>query len=624
MAKKKIKDEIKKVPNKPIVESNDFNVTKEIFRCWTDIEYYAKKYCKVWDKKNARHVPFKLLPTQRKVIEGFENHRKNLVLKYRQGGISTITQLFLSHLILSSSDKKIAIVAHQKSLAINFLKETTDFISNLPEWLQIKPTKKDTNDYKIYFNNIQIRAFSADANAIRGFSPDILVIDEAAYLENASEFWTSAVGSLSAGGEIILISTPAGLDSLYWATYDSAIKGENDFNVVEIKWWEDSRFNSDLRFKRGKDGEDVIDDVWLDELDKNGDKVLNFEKCIELTRLGYEPTSKWYEAICASYNGDPKRIASELNNKFLGSAGNWLAEEYIVAQETKYVIPPIRYENHDNGFWIWVDPDPNKTYVLGVDVSDGNTGDYSSIEIFDAETFEQVAEYQGKISQEDLGDLVFKYGSRYNNGFVVMDVTGGRGSVSILILMERGYKNIYYTDNKNKSIKDKLSSFVDENDKGTPGYVIGSAPQRRVILTEMESLLRNEVVKVKSSRLINEIKTFVWNEAKQRFDHMRSTHDDLLFGYVIGISGLNKSNGNDSEKMLAIASNWTVGVNTVYERSGNDVNGDKNKEKNDLNTWMSTDFNVSNNNTYKSMFLGNNNYDNMVKKYQYYFLKGMK
>lgn len=135
MAKKKISEK----PNvtktiTPIVE--EFNVTTEILRCWSDIEYYAKKYCRVWDKKNAKHVPFKLLPTQRKVIYGFENFKKNLVLKYRQGGISTITQLFLSHLILSSSDKKIAIVAHQKSLAINFLKETTDLINNLPEFLQ--------------------------------------------------------------------------------------------------------------------------------------------------------------------------------------------------------------------------------------------------------------------------------------------------------------------------------------------------------------------------------------------------------------------------------------------------------------------------------------------------------
>lgn len=619
MAKKKISEK----PNvtktiTPIVE--EFNVTTEILRCWSDIEYYAKKYCRVWDKKNAKHVPFKLLPTQRKVIYGFENFKKNLVLKYRQGGISTITQLFLSHLILSSSDKKIAIVAHQKSLAINFLKETTDLINNLPEFLQIKPTKKDTNDYKIYYNNIQIRAFSADANAIRGFSPDILVIDEAAYLENASEFWTSAVGSLSAGGEIILISTPAGLDSLYWATYDGAINGKNDFNVIEIKWWEDTRFNSDLKFKRGKDGEDVISDIWFEELDKNGDKVLDYEKCIGLTKDGYEPTSTWYEAICASYNGDPKRIASELNNKFLGSAGNWLAEEYIVAHETKHVVKPIRYENHDNGFWIWKDPEPDKRYVLGIDVSDGNTGDFSTIEIFDAETFEQCAEYQGKIAQEDLGDLVYKYGMRYNHGLVVMDVTGGRGSVSLLILMERGYKNIYYTDNKNKSIKEKVSDYVDGSEKGTPGYVIGSAPQRRVILTEMENLLRNEIVKIKSSRLLTEIKTFVWNEQKQRFDHMRSAHDDLLFAYVIGIAGLNKNNGSESEKALSIASNWSIGVAKVYEKSGTEqVIEEPNKIK-ELSLWLSTTNNAYNNG-YQSIFASNNQYDNMLRKYQYLLFK---
>ena len=297
-----------------------------------------------------------------------------------------------------------------------------------------------------------------------------------------------------------------------------------------------------------------------------------------------------------------------------------MAEEYIVAHETKHVVKPIRYENHDNGFWIWKDPEPDKRYVLGIDVSDGNTGDFSTIEIFDAETVEQCAEYQGKIAQEDLGDLVYKYGMRYNHGLVVMDVTGGRGSVSLLILMERGYKNIYYTDNKNKSIKEKVSDYVDGSEKGTPGYVIGSAPQRRVILTEMENLLRNEIVKIKSSRLLTEIKTFVWNEQKQRFDHMRSAHDDLLFAYVIGIAGLNKNNGSESEKALSIASNWSIGVAKVYEKSGTEqVIEEPNKIK-ELSLWLSTTNNAYNNG-YQSIFASNNQYDNMLRKYQYLLFK---
>jgi hypothetical protein len=64
---------------------------------------------------------------------------------------------------------------------------------------------------------------------------------------------SSASGTMSAGGQIILNSTPRGLDPTYYARYEGARTGKNNFKVVEINWYEDPRYNEDLIWIRGED-----------------------------------------------------------------------------------------------------------------------------------------------------------------------------------------------------------------------------------------------------------------------------------------------------------------------------------------------------------------------------------
>lgn len=540
-----------------VVEEKEIkiNTQEELFKVWSDVEYFAEKYCTVWHKHQGRRVPFKLLPTQRRVINGYENHGKNIVLKYRQGGISTVTEMYLAHIIISTPDVKIAVVANTLKLAQKFLKETTDFVENLPSWFGMKAVKNSAQ-HKIYNNKTEIMALAASASGVRGWTPDMLVIDEAAFLDQGDEFWTSARGSMSAGGRIFMISTPNSHDPVYYMTYEGALNKKggngNGFNIIEIRWWEDSRFNDDLKFKLH---DEYIEDIWIKN--RNGGKELNLVKCFELIQQGYSPTCSWYEQECAGYDYSPKRIASELNNSFIGSGGNLITQETIELHDKQNVRAPLRCEQKDKNFWIWQDPIPDHRYVIGVDGSSGNADDYAGIQVIDIDTGEQCAEYQGRIKPEELGELVFQIALKYNQGFVVMDITGGSGSIPMLILLNRGYKNIYYTDNSQKAAKEKLEEFLD-NDGRTPGFIISS--NRGVILTDFEKITRMNEMKIRSTRLMSEIKTFVWNQAKQRYDHMRSGHDDLIFAAVIAFAGISKYNQAkmDSERAAAMAALWSL------------------------------------------------------------------
>ena len=57
---------------------------------------------------------------------------------------------------------------------------------------------------------------------------------------------------------------------------------------------------------------------------------------------------------------------------------------------------------------------------------------------------EQVCEFYGKRLGDDVGELLYNYGTLYNNAFVVIDCTNGLGDVPLFTLVRKGYKNIFY------------------------------------------------------------------------------------------------------------------------------------------------------------------------------------
>ena len=62
-------------------------------------------------------------------------------------------------------------------------------------------------------------------DALRGYTPTILIFDEAAFIDADDDFWSACMASLSTGGKVIVISTPNGFDPIYYSIYDQVVKG---------------------------------------------------------------------------------------------------------------------------------------------------------------------------------------------------------------------------------------------------------------------------------------------------------------------------------------------------------------------------------------------------------------
>lgn len=558
MAKKKAVDEPRVRP--PLTPYQQ----EEYIRCMYDIPYFAEKYCRVWYKEKSIFTPFVLFPHQKRVIAAYEKYDNNLILKYRQGGITTTTCLYIAHLLNFTKDIKVAVVANTLTLAQeNIFTGVVDIIANLPEWLRMEPDGKDSQKKKIYENGAQLMALAAGKDGTRGFSPDLLFLDEAAYLQYGDQFMTSTMGALSAGGRIILNSTPNGMDPVYWAKYDGSVNGRNDFNVVEIFWYEDPRFTKDLTWDK-RVGEEIESIATKDP------EVYNL-----LIKKGYEPNSTWFKAQCAKQDYNPKKIASEIQGKFIGSGGNLIDDNDILEMKATTVsIPDETNSQEDGKFWYWDQPVPEGSYLLSSDVSLGTGEDYSSIEIIRLEegAKTQVAELQCKYPPQILAERIYRAGKKYNWAYVVIDVTGGYGAVTMSELLKLGYPidRIHKSEIRAKPIKDRLLNFVQtiNGKEMVPGFSIGA--NRGLILEELERVVRMKELVVRSSRLISEFQTFVWNESKGRYDHLRSAHDDLLMAVAMALyahhySFGSKQKGYGFEDALLQAQCWTVVTNDERE-----------------------------------------------------------
>ncbi len=572
---------------------------QEIVRCATNPVYFIETYLTIFDQTQGAGgmiVPFKLFEFQKELVETYKDNRFVVANKYRQAGISTTTCAYIAWYIMFNRNRQVAIVADKLETARDeMMADVVDFIESCPSWLRPKTGRnseknlKDTQKMKIYDNNSKLGAFSS--KGLRGYTPTLLFWDEVAWTEKGDKFWTSAKPTLQTGGAAIFVSTPSGLDAVFYKTFMGARSKENNFKAVELWWYNDPRYNKDLVWlkNKGKSNEiKIVDENW------------DYKKRIDLMTEGWEASSPWFEAEVRDANGDMRKIAQELLCSFLGSGDNFIAEEFLKRIQENEVLTPIRQEYTDLNLWVWEDPLPGENYIMALDASPGHGEDNSTMnmlkikEIIEEKIItkgdkvkkvkikrhlcEQVAEYYGKITPQMLAEIAYQYGKRYNNAYCVIDITGGYGVQTVEKLIEFGYpeESIHYAEVTHKPSRDRLQGYIKKGQKTLsdgsvvtvdliPGFFIGN--NRASVLLEMQRAIHLEDVIIRSVRLLNELKTFVTVPGNRVADHKRSFHDDSIMGLSIGLYVLNfdmaryKQSKSMTEKML----NAIVTVNDIKE-----------------------------------------------------------
>lgn len=527
---------------------------------------FIEKYLYTFNAMKGKKTPFLVFPRQRVFLNTLAVSKNVVSIKPRQCGITTLTSAWATgQCVFADKDapETILCIGNKLDLAQQLITKIQDFLLQVPRWYwgdeyYSPDPKSEKNTKSIFvrqskselelFNGCRVIARSSGEHASRGISAvSILILDEAAFIENGVSVYATASATLASNpnAKTVMVSTPNGKDQLYYNTYRQAMAKENNFVAVQFRWYQDPRYNRNLRWYR-KDpttGEVVWD--YDKVINSEGDIEYNEERWERLTHEGWTPTDEWYIDMCKQFNNDRVRIAQELDVSFVGSADNVVDPEFIDMQEKLNVREPLEDMKDPlvEEMWFWKPPVEGHRYICSCDPSRGSSEDYSAIELIDMDgrdennmpIVEQVAQFYGKKLGNDLGEILYNYATLYNNAYVVIDCTNGLGDVPLFALIAKGYKNIYYDDTTLKKYTVQQSSHQVSKDHTDvmPGFHMQG--NRYPVLSNFANMVRNNEFKIRSTRTINELNTWVFKGEAKRMDHQDGCHDDSITCLAIGL-----------------------------------------------------------------------------------------
>ena len=480
-------------------------VVAEILKCGRDPSYFMKKYCKIQHQVRGL-IPFETYDFQDECVDQFQKNRFNIVLKSRQLGLSTVTAAYCVWYAIFKKDKNILIIATKLNTAVNFIKKVKTMLDNIPSWLLL--TKFDPTRQSIRFSNgSTITAVPTSPDAGRSEALALLIVDEAAFIRDFDEIWTSLYPTLSTGGSAIILSTPNGVGGQYYRLWMEAEAKSNDFNPIRLPWWVHPEH----------------DQEWFDKETKNLPK---------------------------------RKVAQEFLCDFISSGDTFLQPtEFDKLREM--ISSPVTKEGPQNGIWIWKNPESGSRYVISADVARGDASDYSTFHVIDYETCEVCVEFMGKIPPDKFADVLETYGRRYNDALICPE-QNTFGYFTCVKLRDAAYPHLYYQNQTGD-----LFGYKSPDTEAIPGFST-QTKTRTQILTKLEESIRNGRLKTYSQRLFNQLQAFVWNGSKAQA--AKDAHDDLIMSLAIG-TWLVAGDGSSTDQGM----NMAMAMLKATSRGGRDM-----------------------------------------------------
>jgi len=452
------------------------DLVQEYIKCKEDVVYFVTKYMKIINinKGLINFIPY---PYQENMLKTMAGERYTVIATARQAGKSTTTCGFILWYIIFHADKTVALLANKGETAREILGRIQLAYQHLPKWLQQGVKEWNKGSFELE-NNSRVIAAATSSNNIRGFSINLLFIDEAAFIENWNEFFTSVYPTISSGTEskIVLVSTPNGLNHFY-QIWQNAAEKRNNYKPIKVMWYD----------VPGRDED-------------------------------------WRKDTLSAMNFDTEKFEQEYCVEFLGSSGTLIA-----GWKLKELVHQTPLMNKD-GLYLYKQSVKNRSYVSIVDVSRGKGLDYSAFSILDVTKmpYEQVCAYKNNlISPIDYADVIHRVCKSYNNAAVLVEINDIGEQVSTSLHFDFEYENVLFTESAGRSGKRITSGFGSNIDKG----IRTTKSVKSVGCSILKLLIEQNQLIVNDFNTINELSTF--SRKGVSYEAEPGKNDDMVMGLVL-------------------------------------------------------------------------------------------
>lgn len=249
-------------------------------------------------------------------------------------------------------------------------------------------------------------------------------------------------------------NTPYGVGNFYHSTWVDAIAGGNPFNAIRLYW-----------------------------------------------QMHPERDINWYNQMSSALG--PKRTAQEIDGDFLSSGNTVFDLADIKAIEDCLSDYPVIKKRFNGQYRQYLEPQSDKEYFIGADVSTGRASDYSAFTCMDKQGEEQ-AVFKGRIPIDKYAKLLGDTGQLYNWATIAPE-SNDVGMAVTTKLQDEGYPKLYYYQKMLKK-KGKSRPEVDKS----PGWLT-TQKNRSVIIENLEQDIREEDVIIKDPFFVQEAYTFIYD-----------------------------------------------------------------------------------------------------------------
>ena len=385
-------------------ELDIFKITKYIE--WKEDPIKFIEEC-VYLPEAGGDVLFKLYEPQKRILRSFFNNHHLILLKSRQTGFSTLLQAICVYISIFHNNVIVGVASKSGSEASDFAKKTVAMLEKLEaknKWLFSGFRTCNTQSFTLK-NGCQFHSSaispSNPGGLFRGKSISVLIIDEAAHIAKVDDAWTGVAPATSKAQTVareknipfgtVIISTPNktnGIGKFYYQTWLGAKSKENIFTAETIHWKDIDIFAND---------------------------------------------PNWYNNQCKLLNNDKRKIAQELDLKFVGDESSLFSED--IQQKLQEIrgtnrIPlPVGFGRAFENLIIDVygTIDKGKFFIIGVDTASASGKDFSAVEIIESTTMKQVAEFKGKMEPKKFAGVVKAISKMFPNNIIVVENSGGYG-----------------------------------------------------------------------------------------------------------------------------------------------------------------------------------------------------
>lgn len=504
----------------------------EIIKCKNDPIYFCRNY--VYIKHPIRgQILFDLYSYQEEIIRNYQTNRLNILLSARQTGKTETTGAYILWFSIFNPSKNILIASNKSENAKDIISKIQNAYEELPDWLKPGINVNNWNKHTCEFENKTIiRAEATSETSGRSKSISLLFLDEFAHVvpHVQEEFWSAILPTLSTGGACIISSTPNGDSDKFAELWRTAELGDGvDDNTT-------SDPSTRLRFIP----------KWI-QWDMAPGRDEQF-KTDQIVLLGER---KWLQ---------------EYECQFLGGEGTLLDNRIIIAREKEIISKGsnVLFKINDIPFFTQIKA--GGTYIMGVDPSTGTGKDYTTIEIVEFPSLEQVMEYRSNTTRSPEIYALMKNILKFftNNDCEVLFTVENNG-------VGEGIISLYSVD---ETFPEK-ATMVHEEGKNKFGFCTSDASKLKAS-NKFKMLVETNNLPMHSLILLKEIKNFA--RSGKTYNAKSGSTDDCISAYLLIIHILEDLATYDEqayEKLYAMAINdngaWTNDDIEVYREGEDDA-----------------------------------------------------